>query len=132
MENNKLGTYISINYCDDWNFIRSKLDKEYIENVISAYADDDFCIYGSRKILKELGLEAEEELIEQRAKYCRDSLMYGASKKMWREYTEEQVNAMLKGMHEMNAISVMLPDGENYSAKKVKESWINANNEERQ
>lgn len=110
----KTETEIAANSPQKWKFITSKLDKKCIEEIIHSITE------GSKyDVFEEFGLEKEGKELELWEK-CVDFLMRKASKEMWKEFTKEQVNSLLKSMFDMGAISVVLADGASYTAEEIK------------
>lgn len=125
MKKNEILDKIIVKYPDKWIFIVKMLDKLVIENIASNYAEvsEDS---EQKEMFEDLGLELMPRDIPED---CMHFLLRQASVMMWRNISKDQVNSILKAMDSVNAISIRLADGNDYTARKIMEHWKKVNEE---
>lgn len=115
---------ISAKFPNEWSFIGSMLEKDIIEDTIK-----NFDFEGENDVFSEF--ELEKEVSQEPCKACVAVLMREATQEMWRRTSKEKVNNMLKSMYEINALSVKMMNGVEYTPKQLiecKETEINIKN----
>ena len=111
-----------VKYPREWEFISKTLGRETIDEIASSYEDSENSEF--ERMCSELGLEMIPRNIPEE---CMHFLYRKASKAMWRGISKDQANAMLKAMYSVNAVSIKMANGADYTTREIIESWKYAN-----
>lgn len=121
----KIISKIAVESPREWEFIVSKLSKDYIEDVAASF-DSWYCTDPFDELLGMVDPEPPEAWT-----ICKTRLMHEASKKMWAAITKDNANQLLKSMYAVGATEVTLPNGSTYSPSDITNCWKIVNEPEK-
>ena len=117
----KIISNISFDSPREWEFIVSKLSKDFIEDAAASF-DSWYFTYSSNELLGLVDPEPPEAWT-----ICKNRLMQESSKKMWASISKDQANQLLKSMYAVGATEITMPNGRTYSPSDIIDCWKNAN-----